>query len=307
VKKTYLSLILPVHNEEENINELYRRSRKVLEALGECEIIFINDGSTDGSLKKIEEIATNDESVRIIHFSRNFGHQAAITAGLDYASGEAVIIMDSDLQDIPELIPKMVEKWQAGYEIVYAKRRTRRDSVFKKITAYLFYRILKLFAEIDIPIDTGDFRLLDKKVVTEIRKLKEKSRFMRGLVSWAGFKKTAVLFNREKRKHGTTDYSLRKMVRFAMEGLTSFSDLPLKIGYYCGFLLVLSGLLLIVFKIFVIALIFVLVGINFLILGMQGEYIGRIYRETQNRPLYIVKKKVGFKEKKKDKQIETVM
>lgn len=310
MNKTYLSLILPIYNEEDNLDELYQRSKKVLASLGNHEIIFINDGSADRSLEKILKFRSVDDSVKIIDFSRNFGHQRAITAGLDYASGNAVVIMDSDLQDIPEVIPRMFEKWKAGYEIVYAKRHSRKDSPFKKITAFLFYRTLKFFSEIDIPIDTGDFRLLDKRVVREMRKLREKSRFMRGLVAWTGFKKTAVFFNREKRKHGSTKYSLKKMIRFAFEGLTSFSVLPLKINYYLGAVILIAGLLFGLFLVvdnktvtsfasnnLIIFLILMLAGVNFIMLGVQGEYIGKIHREVKGRPLYITRETIGFKNK----------
>jgi len=308
MNKEYVSLVLPVHNEEGNLDELYRRSKKVLERLGKHEIIFINDGSTDNSLKKIKELRKEDQTVKIIDFSRNFGHQVAITAGLDYSSGDVVVIMDSDLQDIPELIPKMVEKWKNGYDIVYAKRRTRNDSAFKKTTAFLFYRLLSIIADIDIPSDVGDFRLLDRKVVAEMKKLRENARFIRGLVSWTGFRRTAVFFERKRRKHGTTNYSLKKMIRFSLEGITSFSDFPLKLGYYLSLILLITGLLVIIltltsgknassglFYYFITALILLLAGINSFLIGVQGEYIGRIHREVKKRPLYIVKKEIGFK------------
>ena len=210
-----ISLVLPIYNEEGNIKELYNRSVKVLNRIGEYEIIFVNDYSKDNSLLKLKEISKKDDNVKIINFSRNFGHQIAITAGIDYANGDAVVVMDSDLQDTPETILKMADKWKEGYEVVYGKRRTRKDTFFKKITAFGFYRVLKKFANIDIPEDTGDFRLMDKKVVEEMRKLREHSRFMRGMTSWVGFKQTFVLFDREDRKYGETNYPFKKMIKLA--------------------------------------------------------------------------------------------
>lgn len=310
MKNFCLSLVLPVHNEQDNLEEVYGRSKRVLSSLGEYEIIFVNDGSTDGSLKKIKALIAKNKNVKAIDLSRNFGHQIAITAGLDYANGDAVVIMDSDLQDIPEIIPKMVARWQAGYEIVYAKRRTRKDSIFKKATAFLFYRMLRFFAEIDIPVDVGDFQLLDKKVVTAFKRMREKSRFVRGLIAWTGFKKTVVFFNREKRKHGKTSYSLRKMIRFALEGLTSFSVLPLKLNYYLGAGVLTVGLLFGIYSFSngkaaaalatnssLAFLILVLIGTNFLMIGVLAEYLSRTHQEVKKRPLYIVRKFLGLKNK----------
>jgi len=299
-----ISLILPIYNEEENIAELYSRCKKVLSALGKYEIVFVNDASKDKSLEKISALAQKDKHVRILDFSRNFGHQIAITAGLDYAEGDAVIIMDSDLQDPPEILPEMVKKWREGYEIVYAKRRTRKDTFFKKATASIFYRILKNLANINIPENTGDFRLMDRKVVIEMRRLREHSRFMRGLTSWVGFKQTAVLFDRDERKHGQTGYPLRKMVKFAIDGLTSFSFFPLKLASYIGSFSALVGFVWGIYAIWerlfhpdqvvagwttIVIVTSFMGGIQLIILGVIGEYIGRIYAETQNRPLYIIR------------------
>ncbi|MEI6498902.1 MAG: glycosyltransferase family 2 protein [bacterium] len=304
-----ISLILPIYNEEGNIAELYLRSQKVLASSGKYEIIYVNDGSKDGSYEMLLKLAQKDKNIKILDFSRNFGHQIAITAGLDYAEGDAVVIMDSDLQDPPEIIPKMIKQWQAGYEIVYAKRRTRKDTFFKKATASFFYRILKNFANINIPEDTGDFRLMDRKVVLEMRKLKEHSRFMRGLTSWVGFKQTAVLFDRDQRKYGRTGYPFWKMVRFAIDGLTSFSFFPLKLASYIGSFSALIGFVWGLYAIYerlffpervvagwttIVIVTSFMGGIQLMILGVIGEYIGRIYAETQNRPLYIIKDRVNF-------------
>jgi len=304
-----LSLILPIYNEAENITELYRRSKLVLEKIGTYEIIFINDCSRDNSLSQLKLLSEKDATIKIIDFSRNFGHQIAITAGIDYAEGKAVIIMDSDLQDTPETISEMVIKWKVGFDVVYGKRRTRKDTFFKKITALCFYRILKKFANIEIPEDTGDFRLMDRKVIIEMRKMREHSRFMRGMTSWVGFKQTAVLFDRQKRKFGKTNYPLRKMLKLSMDALTSFSYIPLKLATYLGFTVAVFSLFGIIYAIirkeffsnavvsgwtFLAITILFLGSIQLFVLGIIGEYIGRIYTETQGRPLYVIKERVNF-------------
>lgn len=309
--QTKVSLVLPIYNEQDGIAELYERSKKVLEKIGSHEIIFINDYSQDSSLQKLTELSQKDSSVKIIDFSRNFGHQIAITAGIDYADGEAVVIMDSDLQDTPETILEMVKKWEEGYDVVYGKRRTRKDTFFKKFTAFAFYRLLKKFANIDIPEDTGDFRLMDRKVILEMRKLKEHSRFMRGMTSWCGFKQTAVLFDREKRRYGQTNYPFKKMLKLSMDALTSFSYIPLKfastLGLVTAFLSFIGILYALTEKIFFpesvvsgwtfsIIAIFFIGSIQLVVLGIIGEYIGRIYTETQNRPLYIIRSKTNIDE-----------
>jgi dolichol-phosphate mannosyltransferase len=304
-----ISLVLPIYNEEGNIQELYKRSKKVLKSIGEYEIIFVNDASKDNSLIILKELAKKDKNIKIIDFSRNFGHQIAITAGIDYAMGDAVVVMDSDLQDTPETILKMVKKWKEGYDVVYGKRRTRKDGLFKKVTAFGFYRVLKKFANIDIPEDTGDFRLMDKKVVKEMRKLREHSRFMRGMTSWVGFKQTAVLFDREDRKYGETNYPLKKMIKLSMDALTSFSYIPLKLSMNMGFIVAVVSFFGILYAIyrkiafpeevvsgwtFLTIIILFLGSVQLIALGIIGEYIGRIYTETQGRPLYVIRDRINF-------------
>lgn len=306
MEKVTVSVIVPVFNEEAVLPETYRQLTAVMAALGEpYELLFVNDGSHDGSGAILEELAKKDRRVRVIHFSRNFGHQAAITAGMDYARGEAVVVIDADLQDPPEVIVEMVRKWREGYEVVYGKRTKREgETFFKRFTASLFYRLLQKVTNVDIPLDTGDFRLLDRKVVEVMRLLREKNRFVRGLVSWVGFRQAALPYTRKKRFAGETKYPLRKMLRLAWDGITSFSDKPLKAASYIGFLL--SGLsfvyLLVILigkllgkstvpgwaSIVVINLFFN--GVILIILGVMGEYIGRIYDEAKGRPLYIVDK-----------------
>jgi glycosyltransferase involved in cell wall biosynthesis len=306
MEKVVLSIVVPVFNEEAVLPETYRRLTAVMEKLKEpYELLFVNDGSKDKSGVILEELAQKDRRVRVVHFARNFGHQAAITAGMDYARGEAVVVIDADLQDPPEVILEMVAKWREGYEVVYGKRIKREgETFFKRFTASLFYRFLQRMTNVDIPLDTGDFRLLDQKVVEIMRLLREKNRFVRGLVSWVGFRQIALPYVREKRFAGETKYPLRKMLKLAWDGITAFSDKPLKVASYIGFTLsLLSFIYLLVVligkllgqstvpgwaSIVVINLFFN--GVILIILGVMGEYIGRIYDEAKNRPLYIVEK-----------------
>lgn len=299
-----LSVVIPVFNEEEVLPETYRRLTEVMEGLSEpYELIFVNDGSRDRSPEILDRLAREDPRVRVIHFSRNFGHQAAITAGMDYARGEAVIVIDADLQDPPEVIPEMVARWREGYEVVYGKRVKREgETFFKRFTASIFYRFLRAMTEIDIPLDTGDFRLVDRKVVEVMKLLREKNRFIRGLIAWVGFRQVALEYVRHKRFAGTTKYPLRKMLKLAWDGIAAFSHKPLKVAAYLGFALsLLSFLYLVVIvvskflgkstvpgwaSLAVINLFFS--GVILVILGIMGEYLGRIYDEAKNRPLYIV-------------------
>lgn len=310
MKSHFISVVLPIYNESGNIPELMERCQHTLQQYGRYEIVCVNDASQDSSLQLLEEYAQKNSGVKIIDFARNFGHQAAITAGVDFASGDAVIVMDSDLQDPPELIPQLVEKWQEGYEVVYAQRRTRKDTSFKKMTAFFFYRVLQRFSNVEIPVDTGDFRLMDRSVVKELNRMREHSRFMRGLTSWVGFRQTSVLFDRDERKHGETNYPLVKMLKFALDGITSFSSIPLRLATYFGFLTAFIGVLAAGYAGYrrfflpesatvpgwttIVMAVFLIGGVQLIVLGIIGEYIGRIYTEVQNRPLYVVGKKINF-------------
>lgn len=304
-KKT-ISYIFPIYNESENIALLYKTTRALLAAHKEFnyELIFINDGSKDTSLDLLINLQRQDRRISVIDFSRNFGHQIAVTAGLDRANGDAVIIMDSDLQDPPKVSFQLIEKWQEGFDVVYAQRRSRKDTFFKKISADLFYRTLQKLADIEIPRNTGDFRLLDRKVVNEMRRFKEHNRFLRGMVSFVGYNQVAVQFDRDERHGGTTGYPMREMIKFAADGIFSFSSYPLKFIRNCGFFvatLAFIGILYaIIMRIFypgitiegwtfiVISILFV-GGVQLIMLGVLGSYIGRIYTEAQNRPLYMIK------------------
>ena len=305
------SIVIPIFNEEPVIPEFYSRIKKVMNSCGDdYELIFINDGSTDTSRDLIKELNKKDNSIKLLDFSRNFGHQIAISAGLDFADGDAVVIIDADLQDPPEVILKMIQKWKEGYEIVYGRRLKRKgETFFKEITAYIFYRLLKALTNHDIPLDSGDFRLIDKKVCNTMRNLTEKSRYMRGLISWVGFKQIYVEYVRDERYAGETKYPLKKMIKFAMDAITSFSYKPLRIATCIGFTLSLVSFTYLVIVIYqklftnatiigwasVTAVNLFFNGIVLIILGIIGEYIGRIYEETKNRPLYILRDKIGFK------------
>ncbi len=307
-----VTLIVPVYCEEEVIEECYKRIKSVMDSLTNYgyELIFINDGSTDNTLNILKNIVAQDKRVKIINFSRNFGHQIAITAGLDKAESDAAIIIDADLQDPPELIPEMIKKWEEGYKIVYARRVTRKgERKFKLWSASIFYWVLKKLTDIKIPLNTGDFRLIDKRVVRELRKIKEKNRFVRGLSSWVGFQQVGIEYEREKRFAGKTKYPLKKMISFALDGILSFSQKPLKIALNIGFISILLGIVMIIYvfigKIFfpaitmpgwasiLIAVVF-FGGVQLFTIGIIGEYIGRIYDETKNRPLYIIEDEVNF-------------
>lgn len=306
------SIVVPVYNEELVAKESYKRLKQVMDSTQEeYELIFVNDGSRDKTEEIISEICKQDKNVRLINFSRNFGHQTAITAGMDYSSGQAVVVIDADLQDPPEVILEMIAKWKEGYDVVYGQRLKRKgETFFKKVTAKMFYRLLAAMTSVDIPVDTGDFRLIDRKVCDVMSSLTEKNRYVRGLVSWVGFRQTAVTYVRDERFAGETKYPLKKMLKFAMDGITTFSYKPLKISTYIGFLVsALSFVYLIVvlcLRLFTdttvtgwastLAVSLMFNGVILMMLGIIGEYIGRIYDETKNRPLYIVREKKGFGE-----------
>lgn len=299
-----ISIIAPIFNEFENIPELYRRIKNVLDPTGNTwELVMVDDGSTDGSTDLIREYHDKDPRVVSVIFARNFGHQIAVTAGLDYARGDAVVIIDSDLQDPPEVILDMINKWREGYEVVYAVRTEREgESWFKEFTASLFYRLIYRITDVDIPLDTGDFRLLDRKVVNVMGQMRERHRFLRGMSVWVGFKQTGVAYKRAARMAGETKYPIKKMVKFATDAITSFSYFPLQLAMYLGF--ISAGISILVIPIVIImrlagsqaffgqasTLIAVLFlgGVQLISLGILGEYIGRLYDEAKGRPLYIV-------------------
>ena len=305
-----LSIVIPVYNEEACLKEFYRRLFLVTEQENwETEIIFVNDGSKDSSLGMLQEFRRKDTRVKILDFSRNFGHQVAVKAGIDHARGEAVVIMDADLQDPPEMIPNLVMKWKEGYEVVYAVRETRKgEGFFKKWTASLYYRLIQRIASIDLPLDTGDFRLLSRPVADVIKNIREKNLYLRGLISWVGFKQIGVPMKRDPRFAGETKYSSRQMLRLGWNGITHFSFLPLQISTAVGFLSALICLFWILQALYVglvlkiavpgwtsimVAVLF-LGSVQLLTLGIFGSYLARNYDEARSRPLYILRQKEGF-------------
>lgn len=308
-----ISVVVPMYFEEDVAEECYKRLKQVMDSHKiNYEFVFVNDGSTDRTLDILKQIAEKDVCAKIVDFSRNFGHQNAVTAGIDFANGDAIVIIDADLQDPPELIPKLIEKWKEGYDVVYAKRKKRKgETFFKLLTAKLFYRFLNFMSDIDIPKDTGDFRIIDRKVADVFRRMTERNRFIRGMISWIGFKQTFIEYERDERFAGETKYPLKKMIKFALDGIIAFSSKPLKLVTNIGFLCVLIsfGLLLytIVVRLFgypietgwasIMVAISFFSGIQLLGLGIIGQYIARIYDESKNRPIYIVKEKINFDEK----------
>jgi polyisoprenyl-phosphate glycosyltransferase len=301
-----LTVVLPIYNEEGGLPELHRRLTDVLTGMAlHYEIVFVNDGSRDRSWQKILELSAIDRSVVGINLSRNFGHQIAITAGIHYSRGHAVVVMDSDLQDPPELIPELHARFREGFDVVYAQRRKREgETWFKEVTAKIFYRLIRRMTTIDIPVDTGDFRLMSRRVVEELKRLGEQSRFVRGLVTWVGYNQTPVYYDRNKRYGGETKYPIAKMMKFALDGITGFSSQPLRLASHVGLFFAFASLALMVvltvYKVsggqgviqgwtsLVVAVLF-LGGVQLLAIGILGEYIGRIYEEVKGRPLFLVR------------------
>ena len=300
-----ISIIIPVLNEEKNIQNLYERLTKVMLGLEvSYELIFVNDGSRDASIGLIKVLAKKNTAVKYIDFSRNFGHQVAVTAGLDKTKGDAVVIIDADLQDPPELIAEMYQKRKEGYEVIYAKRKNRKGEGFLKLwTAKIFYRILSKMTSISIPVDTGDFRMIDQKIVEVLREMPEKNKYLRGQISWVGFNQTFVEYDRQERHAGETGYTYRKMLHFALDGITAFSDVPLKVVTYVGFLTSIIAFLVGIYALLakfvwensvpgwtslMIAILFI-GGIQMIAIGIIGEYLSRMNQNIRNRPLYIIR------------------
>lgn len=306
-----LSVVLPVYNEEAGLPELHRRLTDVLSGMHvSYEIILVNDGSRDASWPGIVALSNADRRVCGVNLSRNFGHQIAITAGVELSRGRAVVVMDSDLQDPPELIPQMYARHREGFDVVYAQRRSREgETWFKEVTAKLFYRLVRRMTTIDIPVDTGDFRLMSRRVVEDVKRLQEQSRFVRGLVTWVGYNQTPILYDRSKRYGGVTKYPVAKMMKFALDGITGFSSQPLRLASHVGLFFAFASLALMVFLMIykvsggqgiipgwtslAVAVLF-LGGVQLLAIGILGEYIGRIYEEVKRRPLYLVRDAVNI-------------
>lgn len=298
-----LSIVIPVYNEEKNILLLYDRVCESLSNTNKTwELLFVNDGSWDESLNIIKALSNNDERVKLINFTRNFGQQAALTAGMDFAKGKALVTMDCDLQDPPELIPQMIDEWEKGALVVFGRRKSRKDGFFKKTTAKLYYSFLKQYSDVKITGNIGDFRLIDYKVLCHLNNMREKSRYLRGMVAWLGFKYEIIDYDRPNRINGETGFSLLKMVRLAMDGILNFSLLPLRLGMIIGLLNIFIGLSFLVYILidslvfdqyyplykWLIVVLFMLVGFLFILIWILAEYIGKIYDESKSRPLYVV-------------------
>lgn len=308
------SLIIPIYNEAATLPEMYRRLSAVMESMeSEVELIFVNDGSRDGSLKIMHQFYQQDKRVCYLSLARNFGHQIAVTAGLNFARGEAIIILDGDLQDPPELIPELIAKWQQGYQVVYAQRSKRHhESWFKRFTAYGFYRILRYLADVEIPTDTGDFCLLDRQIVDILNSMPERNRYLRGLRSWVGFPQIAIRFERDPRFAGKVKYTFRKSLSLAVDSIVSFSKVPLRIATYVGLFSALLSIFMAMLVLYwrllepnspvtgfatIIVVIFFLGAVQLVSIGILGEYIGRIYEEVKGRPLYTLAEVGGFPDK----------
>lgn len=307
------SIILPVYNEQENIQTVYARVKKVLEKLsGAYELIFINDGSYDGTLHLLQKLHEQDKNVKVINFSRNFGHQIAVTAGLDSCRGEYVAILDADLQDPPEILPEFFAKLDEGYDCVYAIRKKRKENILKKFTYGTFYRLLRSIANTDIPLDSGDFCVMKRSVVDAINSLPERNRFVRGIRSWVGFKQIGLEYERASRSAGNSKYTLRKLFQLAFDGIFSFSYVPLQIMFYLGLTALIISLVGSVIAVYMrfftsaynqvpgfattIILVMFIGGLQLFSIGVVGEYLRRVYDEIKHRPLYIVQSKLGFKD-----------
>ena len=318
-----ISVIVPCYNEEEVIGETHSRLASLLGQLDgfDYELIYVDDGSRDRTPELLQQIHASNSRARVLRFSRNFGHQVALTAGLEHASGAAVVVIDADLQDPPEVIPEMVARWRDGYEVVYGVRTDRPgESSFKLWTAKIFYRLINRLSETKMPLDAGDFRLMDRKVVDALLAMPERDRFVRGMVSWVGFRQIAVLYARAPRQAGTGKYPFLKMLKFALDGVLSFSLTPLRLAIWTGFLAILMAVAGIIYAVLLrlyttdwvrgwaslfVAILF-MGGVQLISLGIIGEYIGRIYGEVKQRPLYLLREKVGFENEQKDKDKELV-
>jgi polyisoprenyl-phosphate glycosyltransferase len=310
---TEYSIVVPVYDEQEALPELYEGLSWLLERLdGDAEVILVDDGSRDDSHALMLDLNRRDPRFKVLQLSRNFGHQIAITAGLDFAAGRAVIVMDADLQDPPETVLAMAKRWREGFDVVYGVRRERRgETRFKRFTAAVFYRLLKRFADIEIPADTGDFRLLDRKALDAYLAMREHDRYVRGMVSWVGFNQVGVAYSRDERRAGTTKFPFRKMLRFAADGIVSFSNAPLRLALGLGFLVSVAsfvyGFVAILLKVTgaftvpgwttIILATSLLGGVQLIVLGVVGEYVGRTYLETKQRPLYIINRSTGLEDR----------
>lgn len=305
---SHLTVVIPLYNEEQSLPELNRRVREALESRGiPYRLLFVNDGSRDGTLGLLRSLAASDPRVRVLSFSRNFGHQISISAGIAHADGDAVVVMDGDLQDPPEVIPDLLRKWAEGYDVVYAVRKKRKEGVLKRACYASFYRILRRISSVEIPLDSGDFSLMDARVAALLRSFPERNRFLRGLRSWVGFRQTEWVYERMARLSGEPKYRARHLLKLALDGFFAFSTVPLQLATYLGFLAAALGFLYLLYALAsrflynnpagwtsLAAIILFLGGTQLLILGILGEYLGRVYEEVKQRPLYVLDEMIGF-------------
>ena len=321
--KPIYSIVVPAYNEQEVIGEAYKRLTNVMKSMdGPYELIFVNDGSRDMTAQLIAGFCKEDPCVRLLDFARNFGHMPAITAGMEHARGDAIIVIDADMQDPPEIFPDMAALWRQGYDVVYGKRKQRKgETFFKRFTSKVFYRMLCWFTSSDFPLDTGEFRLIDRKVCDAVNRMKEKKRYIRGMVSWVGFRQIGLEYTREKRFAGKTKYPLKKMIALAMDAIMSFSYKPLKLAATIGFFISFLSFIYMVFILYqrlftdttvtgwasTVGLILFTQGIVLMILGIIGNYIGRIYEEIKDRPIYIIREEIQYEKKdaRKDPNTKT--
>lgn len=310
--KQLISIITPFFNEEDSIKNYFVRLEKILNEIDEIEVEFIaiDDGSYDNTFQILQQLATTKKNLKVIKLSRNFGKDIALTAGIEHAKGDAAIPIDADLQDLPEIIPQMIKEWRNGYRVVLAERIDRQDPFLKKLTAKIFYKLAAKIMDHSLPQNVGDFRLIDKKVLNDIKKLQEKTRFMRGIFSWVGYKTTTIRYKRSSRETGSTKYNYASMIKYACDGFFSFSTFPIRLITYFGLLISFCsfcyGILIILQKIFsdhlvpgyasIMCVVLFVSGINFIFIGIIGEYVGRIFNEVKNRPLYIVEEKLNISE-----------
>ena len=305
-----ISVVVPVYNEQENLPVLFQRLQSALQAGGSFEVIFVDDGSSDGSDEMLDDISRHDVRFKVIHFSRNFGHQAALQAGLRATNGNAVALIDSDLQDPPELIPQFIAKWREGYHVVYAIRKKRKEAAWKRFAYSAFYRSMRIISEIEAPLDAGDFCLMDRQVVNTLISLRERNRFLRGLRSWVGFKQIGIEYERDARHAGEPKYSLRKLISLALSGYVGFSSFPLRLAAWLGVSSAAAGLVIaswaFLSRLFAphvpqgwastISVILFVGGIQLIMLGVIGEYLARVYDEVRQRPLYVINSRLGFEQ-----------
>jgi glycosyltransferase involved in cell wall biosynthesis len=310
-----ISVVIPVFDERENLDALISRLHPVIDSItdGSFEVLFVDDGSEDGSGELLDRLNERDGRYKVIHFSRNFGHQSALQAGLDAADGSAVVLMDADMQDPPEMLTQFIQKWRAGYQVVYAIRRKRKESIWKRLAYNTFYRTMKFIAEIDIPLDAGDFCLMDRRVSQVLSKLPERNRFLRGLRSWVGFKQIGIEYERNPRSKGTPKYTLSKLIGLALSGYVGFSAFPLRIATWLGFVTAAAGFALSIWAFIekliaqaspqgwtsTVAIILFIGGVQLIILGIIGEYLGRVYDEVRRRPIYVISSTAGFSGKER--------